>query len=310
MRPEQVSLWDSVQFVTMAAYTLPEGFADFDMFMFGTALLVGGVVGFFLNSISVLSFISVKQMRTPSNFFVFNLALADLSLNINGLTAAYASYLRYWPFGADGCQIHAFQGMVSVLASISFMACIAWDRYHVYCTRQKLFWSTTITMCSIVWILSVFWAAVPLFGWGVYDFEPLRTCCTLDYSRGDRDYITYMWSLVVLYLAFPSITMLSCYDSIKKYFKKIHNYKFNTALPLQTMLMCWGPYVVLCVLACFIDIRVISPKIRMLLPVIAKTNPIFNSLIYSFSNEFYRPGVWNFLTGQKITEPLEGKKGK
>lgn len=29
----------------MAAYTLPEGFTDFDMFTFGTALLVGGKLG-------------------------------------------------------------------------------------------------------------------------------------------------------------------------------------------------------------------------------------------------------------------------
>ncbi|KAK7918586.1 hypothetical protein WMY93_009870 [Mugilogobius chulae] len=213
-------------------------------------------------------------------------------------------------FGEEGCRMHGFQGMISVLASISFMAAIAWDRYHVYCTRQKLFWSTTVTMSCIIWILSVAWAAVPLFGWGVYDFEPMKTCCTLDYSRGDRDYITYMWSLVVLYLAFPSFTMLSCYDSIFKYFKKIHNQKFNTSLPLQTMLMCWGPYVLMCVIACFTDVTVVSPRIRMALPVIAKTNPIFNALIYTFNNEFYRPGVWNFLTGQKITEPLEGKKGK
>ncbi|KAJ0060650.1 hypothetical protein NL108_016805, partial [Boleophthalmus pectinirostris] len=223
-----------------------------------------GVLGFFLNTISVLSFISVKQMRTPSNFFVFNLALADLSLNINGLTAAYASYLRSENTSVCVCVcMHGFQGMISVLASISFMAAIAWDRYHVYCTRQKLFWSTTVTMSVLIWLLSVAWAAVPLFGWGVYDFEPMKTCCTLDYSKGDRDYITYMWSLVVLYLAFPSFTMLSCYDSIYKYFKKIHNQKFNTSLPLQTMLMCWGPYVLMCVIACFTDVTVISPKIRM-----------------------------------------------
>lgn len=102
--------------------------------------------------------------------------------------------------------------MISVLASISFMAAIAWDRYHQYCTSeyetspgtvhvrshaqktmrvlsragQKLFWSTTLTMSGIIWILSIFWAAVPLMGWGVYDFEPMRTCCTLDYTRGDR----------------------------------------------------------------------------------------------------------------------------
>lgn len=54
-----------------------------------------GVLGFCLNAISIVSFLSVKEMRNPSNFFVFNLALADISLNVNGLIAAYASYLRY-----------------------------------------------------------------------------------------------------------------------------------------------------------------------------------------------------------------------
>ncbi|XP_029953904.1 retinal G protein coupled receptor b [Salarias fasciatus] len=287
----------------MAAYTLPEGFSEFDMFTFGTALLVGGMLGFFLNAISIVSYLRVKEMRNPSNFFVFNLALADLSLNINGLTAAYASYLRQWPFGQEGCAYHGFQGMISVLASISFMAAIAWDRYHQYCTRQKLFWSTTVTMSAIIWILSIFWAAVPLMGWGVYDFEPMRTCCTLDYTRGDRDYVTYMLTLVLLYLMFPAFTMLSCYNAIHKHFKKIHHHRFNTSVPLRVMLMCWGPYVLMCIYACFENVKVVSPKLRMVLPVVAKTNPIFNALLYSFGNEFYRGGVWNFLTGQKIVEP-------
>lgn len=43
---------------------------------------------------------------------------------------------RYWPFGSEGCQIHAFQGMVSILAAISFLGAIAWDRYHQYCTSE------------------------------------------------------------------------------------------------------------------------------------------------------------------------------
>lgn len=41
-----------------------------------------------------------------------------------------------------------------------------------------------------------------------------------------------------------------------------------------------------------------------LLPVIAKTNPIFNALLYTFGNEFYRGGVWHFLTGHKIVDPV------
>nr|XP_040032991.1 retinal G protein coupled receptor b isoform X2 [Gasterosteus aculeatus aculeatus] len=246
-------------------------------------------------------------MWNPSNFFVFNLAVADICLNVNGLTAAYASYLRYWPFGQDGCTFHAFQGMIAVLASISFMGVIAWDRYHQYCTRQKLFWSTTLTMSAIIWILSIFWAAVPLMGWGVYDFEPMRTCCTLDYTKGDRDYVTYMLTLVFLYLMFPALTMWSCYDAIHKHFKKIHLHKFNTSTPLRVLLMCWGPYVLMCIYACFENVKVVSPKLRMVLPVVAKTNPIFNALLYSFGNEFYRGGVWHFLTGQKMVDPVVKK---
>lgn len=40
------------------------------------------------------------------------------------------------------------------------------------------------------------------------------------------------------------------------------------------------------------------------LPVVAKTNPIFNALLYTFGNEFYRGGVWHFLTGHKIVDPV------
>lgn len=50
----------------------------------------------------------------------------------------------------------------------------------------KLQWSSAITLAVFVWLFCAFWSAMPLIGWGEYDYEPLRTCCTLDYSKGDR----------------------------------------------------------------------------------------------------------------------------
>ena len=41
----------------------------------------------------------------------------------------------------------------------------------------------------------------------------------------NRDYITYMLSLVVFYLLFPAYTMMSSYDAINKHFRKIHHQK-------------------------------------------------------------------------------------
>lgn len=51
---------------------------------------------------------------------------------------------------------------------------------------SKLQWSTAISMMVFAWLFAAFWSVMPLLGWGEYDYEPLRTCCTLDYSKGDR----------------------------------------------------------------------------------------------------------------------------
>ncbi|KPP74749.1 retinal G protein coupled receptor b-like [Scleropages formosus] len=290
------------------SYTLPEGFTDFDMFAFGSVLLVEGLLGFFLNAMAIIAYLSVKELRTPNNFFVFNLAVADIGLNINGLVAAYACYLRHWPYGPEGCQIHAFQGMVAALASITLLGAIAWDRYHLYCTKQELPWPTAVTMVVIVWVLAVFWSSLPLKGWGVYDFEPLGTCCTLDYSKGDRNYTTYMLSLVFFFLLIPALTMQSSYECIYRYFKKTRKYKFNTSLPLLTLMFCWGPYILLCLYSTVKDVTVVSPKLRMMLPVLAKSSPAFHSMLYAFGSESYRAGIWQFLTGQRVSGPESNKK--
>lgn len=38
------------------------------------------------------------------------------------------------------------------------------------------------------------------------------------------------------------------------------------------------------------------------LPVLAKLSPISNACLYAYGNEFYRGGIWEFLTGQRQAE--------
>lgn len=45
-------------------------------------------------------------------------------------------------------------------------------------------------------------------------------------------------------------------------------------MPLRVLLVCWGPYVVMCVYACFENVKVVSPKLRMV--------NIYSSLRFSF----------------------------
>ncbi|XP_066478318.1 RPE-retinal G protein-coupled receptor [Tiliqua scincoides] len=293
-----------------SAYPVPEGFTELEVFSIGTALLVEALLGFCLNGLTILSFCKIKELRTPGNFLVFNLALSDCGICMNAFIAAFSSFLRYWPYGSDGCQIHGFQGFLTALTSISTAAAVAWDRYHHYCSRCKLQWASVISMVVFVWVFAAFWSVMPLLGWGEYDYEPLRTCCTLDYSKGDRNYITYLIPLALFNFVIPSFIMLTAYQSIDHKFRKTGQYRFNTGLPVKSLVICWGPYSLLCFYAAVENVMFISPKIRMIPAVIAKMSPAVNALVYALGNENYRGGIWQFLTGQKIEKPETDNKTK
>ncbi|KAG7216321.1 hypothetical protein INR49_021725, partial [Caranx melampygus] len=268
----------------VSSYPLPDGFSEFDVFSLGSCLLV-----------------EVRELRTPSNFLVFSLALADMGISMNATVAAFSSFLRYWPYGSEGCQTHGFQGFMTALASIHFIAAIAWDRYHQYCTRTKLQWSSAITLAIFVWLFTAFWSAMPLIGWGEYDYEPLRTCCTLDYSKGDRNYVSYLIPMSIFNMAVQVFVVMSSYQSIAQKFKKTGNPRVNHAVLL-------GPYGILAFYAAVENANLVSPKLRMIAPILAKTSPTFNVFLYALGNENYRGGIWQFLTGEKIDVPqIENK---
>lgn len=118
----------------------------------------------------------------------------------------------------------------------------------------RLQWSSAITLTVFVWLFCAFWSAMPLIGWGEYDYEPLRTCCTLDYSKGDRcgsymhgpargntvvsiqsdpllhvfvllnrNYVSYLIPMAIFNMVIQVFVVMSSYQSIAEKFKKTGN---------------------------------------------------------------------------------------
>ncbi|KAF5910165.1 RPE-retinal G protein-coupled receptor-like [Clarias magur] len=73
---------------------VPEGFSELDVFALGSCLLVEGLLGFFMNAVTMIAFLTIRDVRTPSNFLVFSLALADMGISTNATIAAFSSFLR------------------------------------------------------------------------------------------------------------------------------------------------------------------------------------------------------------------------
>ncbi|XP_054949062.1 RPE-retinal G protein-coupled receptor isoform X5 [Pan paniscus] len=168
---------------------------------------------------------------------------------------------RRWPYGSDGCQAHGFQGFVTALASICSSAAIAWGRYHHYCTRSQLAWNSAISLVLFVWLSSAFWAALPLLGWGHYDYEPLGTCCTLDYSKGDRNFTSFLFTMSFFNFAMPLFITITSYSLMEQ--------KLGKSGHLQVPAL------------------------------IAKTVPTINAINYALGNEMVCRGIWQCLSPQK-----------
>ncbi|XP_057626775.1 RPE-retinal G protein-coupled receptor isoform X3 [Chionomys nivalis] len=240
---------------------LPAGFGELEVLAVGTVLLIEALSGLSLNGLTIFSFCKTPDLRTPSNLLVLSLALADSGISLNALVAAVSSLLRRWPYGSEGCQAHGFQGFAVALASISGSAAIAWGRYHHYCTRRQLAWNTAIPLVLFVWLSSAFWASLPLMGWGHYDYEPLGTCCTLDYSRGDRNEISFLFTMAFFNFLVPLFITLTSYRLME------HKLSRSGHLPVPAL--------------------------------IAKTMPTVNAISYALPSEMIYRGVWQCLSPQK-----------
>ncbi|XP_016048353.2 RPE-retinal G protein-coupled receptor isoform X2 [Erinaceus europaeus] len=240
---------------------LPTSFGELEVLAVGTVLLVEALTGLSLNSLTILSFCKTPELRTPSHLLVLSLAVADSGISLNALVAAISSLLRRWPYGSDGCQAHGFQGFVMALASICSSAAIAWGRYHHHCTRSQLAWNTAVFLVFFVWVSSVFWAALPLLGWGHYDYEPLGTCCTLDYSSGDRNFISFLFTMAFFNFLLPLFITLISYQLMEQKLRKTGH-----------------------------------PQVPAL---IAKMVPTVNAVHYGLGSEMVQKGVWQCFSPQR-----------
>nr|XP_012323956.1 RPE-retinal G protein-coupled receptor isoform X5 [Aotus nancymaae] len=245
--------------------TLPTGFGELEVLAVGMVLLVEALSGLSLNSLTIFSFCKTPELRTPCHLLVLSLALADSGISLNTLVAATSSLLRVshrrWPYGSDGCQVHGFQGFVTALASICGSAAIAWGRYHHYCTRSQLAWNSAISLVLFVWLSSTFWAAFPLLGWGHYDYEPLGTCCTLDYSKGDRNFTSFLFTMSFFNFAMPLFITITSYRLMEQKLRKSGHLQVPA--------------------------------------LIAKMVPTINAINYALGNEMVCRGIWQCLSPQK-----------
>lgn len=136
------------------------------------SILLGSIIMLTIigNTTVLLAVYFDRRLRSTTNYFIVNLAAADLLLGITVLPlSASLEVLKYWPFGPLLCDIWASADVLWCTASILTLCVISIDRY-IGVTRP-LQHSTIITkrraglIISLVWLLSLAISVGPLIGW-------------------------------------------------------------------------------------------------------------------------------------------------
>lgn len=153
-----------------------------------------------------------SQLRSTTNYFIVNLAVADLLLGTTVLPFS-ASYevLRRWSFGQIFCDVWAAVDVLCCTASIMSLGVISVDRY-IGVTRPLGYAAImterrAILLILVVWVSSVFISIGPLFGWK----EPPSTD---EYVCNVTSQLGYVLFSVVGSFYIPTIVILLVYFRI------------------------------------------------------------------------------------------------
>ncbi|KAJ8335809.1 hypothetical protein SKAU_G00391510 [Synaphobranchus kaupii] len=135
--------------------------------VFLSVFILVAIVG---NILVILSVLCNRHLQTVTNFFIINLAIADLLLSIIVLPfSASLEVLGCWIFGRVFCNIWAAVDVLCCTASIMSLCIISIDRYIgvKYCLKYPTIMTEKKAgvILVVVWMSSMVISIGPLLGW-------------------------------------------------------------------------------------------------------------------------------------------------
>lgn len=142
------------------------------------------------------------RMRTVTNYFIVNLAMADILMAVMCVNLTlYATLYMRWPFGVVMCKITYFVQSLSVSVSIFTLIAISLDRYVaiMYPLRPRMTAKQTILIAICIWIFAGAYAMPMLIYARVATDESASFCTDSDWRFTKH----YSWVGLILQYILP-----------------------------------------------------------------------------------------------------------
>ncbi|XP_070544554.1 tachykinin-like peptides receptor 99D isoform X2 [Ptychodera flava] len=307
-------------------YTQP-AFAQFLWsLLFGVMIVIaaGG------NIIVVWIVLAHRRMRTVTNYFLVNLAIADAMVATLNVPFNFSFLLNnIWYFGFVYCKIARCLGVLTVIASVFTLSAIAVDRYIaiVHPMRPRMSKSRAKTIIAFVWVIATI-ICLPLLIYARTKDLPCkdgkRTICILEWPDGtfsDYDFWYNVASMILAYFL-PLSAMAVSYtivgiklwvshapgESSSRHREQLKAKRKVVKMMIVVVLLfaiCWLPVHVYILLGRHHREIYRSEHIQeiyMFIYWLAMSNSMTNPFIYCWMNDRFRKGfkkALRFLPGVK-----------
>nr|BAV78537.1 UV sensitive parapinopsin [Danio rerio] len=280
------------------------------------AVIIGvfSVCGVILNVTVITVTLKYKQLRQPLNFALVNLAVADLGCAVfGGLPTVVTNAMGYFSLGRVGCVLEGFAVAFFGIAALCSVAVIALERCMVVCrpvgsisfqTRHAVFG------VAVSWVWSFIWNTPPLFGWGRFELEGVRTSCAPDWYSRDLANVSFIVCYFLLCFALPFSVIVYSYTRLLWTLRQVSRLQVceggsaaraeaqvscMVVVMILAFLLTWLPYASFALCVILIPELYIDPVIATVPMYLTKSSTVFNPIIYIFMNRQFRDRALPFL---------------
>ncbi|KAM8966308.1 LOW QUALITY PROTEIN: C-X-C chemokine receptor type 6 [Pelodytes ibericus] len=190
------------------------------------------IFGLFGNLVVLIIFIFYEKVKTLTDIFLVNLAIADMIFLCTLPFLAYQA-AKEWIFGEVMCKIIRATYRINLYTSMLILTCITFDRFISITQATKLNrfqiqrhkWGKVI--CAVAWGLSVILAVPQL----IYNQTQSANVC---YEIYEPQHIEVLVTSVQMAVGFyvPLMTMLFCYTLIIKTLIKTSSFQKHKSIKI------------------------------------------------------------------------------
>lgn len=195
---------------------------------------------------------SCKQTLSPSDVYLFHLAVADTLLALT-LPFRATSLTQGWVFGDVACKLFNLVLEVNFYSSILFLVCISVDRYLVIVRametrkQRRRLWSWGV--CGGVWAAGVVLSLPVLYSEAMVPRGLKQAMCVLNADPENAPVHRLATRLLRHTLGFllPLAAMLACYGVTVARLLRTRGFQKQRAMRVivavvAAFLLCWTPY--------------------------------------------------------------------